>query len=63
MTVTTQREECTETVGDRLLMSIELGRHQWTLGFTTGIGQRARRRTLAAAAWSRLAARGASGLC
>jgi transposase len=31
-----------------------VGRHQWTLGFTTGIGQRARRRTLTTAAWSRL---------
>ena len=54
MTVTTQRAECTETVGGRLLMSMELGRQQWTLGFTTGIGQRPRRRTLSTAAWDRV---------
>ena len=53
MTVTTQRTE-TETVGGRLLMSMELGRQQWTLGFTTGIGQRPRRRTLSTAAWDRV---------
>ncbi len=46
MTVTTQREECTATVSSRLLMSMELGRRQWKLGFTTGVGQRPRRRTL-----------------
>ena len=38
MTVTTQREECSATVGGRLLMSMELGRRQWKLGFTTGVG-------------------------
>src|SRR4029453_7055223 len=54
MTVTTQRAECTETVGGGLLMSMELGRQQWTLGFTTGIGQRPRRRTLSTAAWDRV---------
>ena len=54
MRVTTQRAECTETVGGRLLMSMELGRRQWTLGFTTGIGQRPRRRTLSTAAWDRV---------
>ena len=43
-----------ETVGGRLLMSMELGRQQWTLGFTTGIGQRPRRRTLSTAAWDRV---------
>jgi len=46
MTVTTQREECTATASGRLLMSMELGRRQWKLGFTTGVGQRPRRRTL-----------------
>ena len=46
MTVTTQREECTATASGRLLMSMELGRRQWKLGFTTGEGQRPRRRTL-----------------
>jgi transposase len=54
MTVTTQRAECTETVGGRLLMSMELGRQQWTLGFTTGIGQRPRRRTFSTAGWDRV---------
>ncbi len=54
MPVTTRRAECIETVSGRLLMSIELGRQQWTLGFTTGVGQRPRRRTLATAAWDRL---------
>jgi transposase len=46
MTVTTQREECTAMVSSRRLMSMELGRRQWKLGFTTGVGQRPRRRTL-----------------
>ena len=54
MTVTTQREECSATVGGRLLMSMELGRRQWKLGFTTGVGQRPRRRTLSTDAWDRL---------
>ena len=54
MTVTTQREECTATVSGRLLMSMELGRRQWKLGFTTGVGQRPRRRTLSTEVWNRL---------
>jgi transposase len=54
MTVTTQRAECTQPVGGRLLMSMELGRRQWTLAFTTGIGQRPRRRTLSTTAWERV---------
>src|ERR1700730_1033264 len=54
MTVTTQREECTATVSGRLLMSMELGRRQWKLGFTTGVGQRPRRRTLSTDVWDRL---------
>jgi transposase len=54
MTVTTQREECSATVGGRLLMSLELGRRQWKLGFTTGVRQRPRRRTLSTDAWDRL---------
>jgi transposase len=53
MTVTTRRDEGSATPG-RLLMSMELGRRQWKLGFTTGVGQRTRRRTLLAEAWSRL---------
>jgi len=28
-------------------MSMDLGRRQWKLGFTTGVGQRPRQRTLA----------------
>jgi len=35
-------------------VSMELGRRQWKLGFTTGVGQRARRRTLSTDAWDRL---------
>jgi transposase len=35
-------------------MSMELGRRQWKLGFTTGVGQRPRRRTLSTDAWDRL---------
>ena len=35
-TVTTQRAECTETVGGRLLMSMEFGRRQWTAGVHDG---------------------------
>ncbi len=54
MAATTQREECTATVGGRLLMSMELGRRQWKLGFSTGVGQRPRRRTLSTDAWDRL---------
>src|SRR5512134_1866909 len=54
MTVTTQCEECTATVGGRLLMSMELSRRQWKLGFTTGVGQRPRRRTLSTDAWDRV---------
>ena len=54
MTATTQREESTAAVGDRLLMAIELGRRQWKVGFTTRLGQRIRRRTLPADAWNRL---------
>jgi transposase len=54
MTVTTQREECTARVGGRLLMSMDLGRRQWKLGFTTGVGHRPRRRTLSTDAWDRL---------
>ena len=54
MTDTTQHEECTATVGGRLLMSMELSRRQWKLGFTTGVGQRPRRRTLSTDAWDRV---------
>src|SRR5207302_7848176 len=54
MAVTTQREECTATDGGRLLMSMELSRRQWKLGFTTGVGRRPRPRTLSTDSWDRL---------
>ncbi len=54
MAATTHREECTALSGGRLLMSMELGRRQWKLGFSTGVGQRPRRRTLSTDAWDRL---------
>ena len=54
MTITIQHEKCTAAVGGQLLMSMELGRRQWTLGFTTGVGQRPRRRTLSTDMWDRL---------
>jgi transposase len=38
----------------RLLMAMELGRRQWKLAFTTGFGQRARRRIVPTDVWSRL---------
>ena len=55
MTGTTQRQESTAPISDRLLMAIELGRQQWKVGFTTQVGQRIHRRTLPADAWDRLA--------
>jgi transposase len=54
MTVTTQREECSAGNGCRLLMAMELGLREWKLAFTTGVGQRPRRRTLRTDAWERL---------
>src|SRR5262249_58909384 len=54
MTVTTQREECSAASGCRLLMAMELSRREWKLAFTTGVGQRPRRRTLRTDAWDRL---------
>ena len=39
----------------RLLMAMELGRREWKLGFTTGVGQATRRRTVRADAWRRVA--------
>ena len=54
MTATTQREESIATAGGRLLMAIELGRREWKVGFTTGVGQRTRRRTVPADAWARI---------
>lgn len=53
MTITTHDAECTQP-SVRLLMALELSRRQWTVAFTTGAGQRPRRRTLATTAWDRL---------
>jgi transposase len=55
MTVTTQREECSAGTGQRLLMAMDLGLREWKLAFTTGAGQRPRRRTVRTDAWNRLA--------
>lgn len=47
ITATTRHDECTSaTKATPLLMALELGRYQWSIGFTTGVGQRPRRRTL-----------------
>jgi transposase len=54
MTGTTQREEYRAATGRRLLMAMELGQREWKLAFTTGVGQRPRRRTLRTDAWERL---------
>src|SRR4029453_15126692 len=54
MTGTTQREEYRAATGCRLLMAMELGQREWKLAFTTGVGQRPRRRTLRTDAWERL---------
>jgi transposase len=35
-------------------MALELGRYQWSVGFTTGVGQRSRRRLLRSEHWARL---------
>jgi hypothetical protein len=37
-----------------LLMSMELGRYEWKVGFTTGLGQRPRRRSIRTDHWERL---------
>lgn len=38
-----------------LLMAMELGKYEWKVGFTTGLGQRPRRRTIRTDHWQRLA--------
>ena len=53
MTVTTHDAERSQP-SVRLLVALELSRRQWTVAFTTGAGQRPRRRTLATTAWDRL---------
>jgi transposase len=37
-----------------LLMAMELGRREWKLGFTTGVGQSTRRRTVRTDSWRQL---------
>jgi transposase len=54
MTATTRDDACTP-MPTPLLMAMELGRYQWRLGFTTGLGQRPRRRLLRTENWARLA--------
>jgi transposase len=51
MTPTTRDEQA----APRLLMAMELGRREWKLGFTTGVGQSTRRRTLRADSWRQVA--------
>ena len=53
MTATTRHDEC-NSGPTRLLMALELGRYQWSVGFTTGVGQRPRRRVLRSEHWARL---------
>lgn len=53
MTTTTRQVECTPGATP-LLMAMELGRHEWRLGFTIGVGQRPRRRTLRTDDWQQL---------
>jgi transposase len=53
MTATTRCDECTSTPASAptLLMAMELGRFEWKLGFTIGLGQRPRRRTIRTDRW------------
>jgi transposase len=51
MTPTTRDEQA----APRLLMAMELGRREWKLGFSTGVGQSTRRRTLRADSWRQVA--------
>lgn len=53
MTATTRHDEC-NSGPTPLLMALELGRYQWSVGFTTGVGQRPRRRVLRSEHWARL---------
>jgi transposase len=47
MSATTRREEYSEANGT-LYMALELGNGEWRLGFTIGLGQKARERSIAA---------------
>ena len=53
MTTSTRSSEC-NAPATRLLMALELGRRQWTIGFTTTPGGPVRQRTLRADDWRRL---------
>lgn len=53
MTDTTRVEKCS-AAAQHLLMALELGRRQWTVGFTTGPGAPIRRQTLARSDWAQL---------
>src|SRR5712692_4041011 len=52
--MTTTRPEESNAIVGRMLMALELGRRQWNLAFTIGVGQRTRRRMIRADAWRRL---------
>jgi transposase len=51
MAMTTMGNAALTTTAPRLLLAMDLGRRQWVLGFTIGVGQSTRRRTVAAAKW------------
>src|SRR6476660_3820766 len=51
MTTTIDAEPAAASV----LMAMELGRREWELGFTTGVGRPTRRRTVRADAWRQVA--------
>ena len=53
MTITTRSSEC-NAAAPTLLMALELGRRQWTIGFTTTPGGPVRQRMLRADDWRRL---------
>jgi hypothetical protein len=58
MTTTIGSEEHVErsvVAPPSLLMAMELGKYEWKVGFTTGLGQRPRRRTIHTDHWPRLA--------
>ena len=58
MTTTIGSEEHVErsvVAPPSLLMAMELGKYEWKVGFTTGLGQRPRRRTIRTDHWQRLA--------
>ncbi len=54
MSATTRSDQCISPVTAALFLALELGCGQWKLGFTTGIGQRPRRRTVRTETWHRL---------